>query len=180
LMVLFTLAESTEGGVDTWGVLFLRTRLAAGVLLGAGAYALGQGAAALTRSTGGGALGRLGTKRAVLLGATIVTIGMAIEANVTTAAVAGLGLALGACGASLFWPLIISEVNDNATEPLSAVGAFTAAGYVGLVAGAPIVGWIADNFGLGRGIDVLAGLGAVVALSQVVRMRRNPTSRRSR
>ena len=42
LLFIFALAEVTEGGVDTWGVLYLRTHLAAGVLLGAGAYVVGQ------------------------------------------------------------------------------------------------------------------------------------------
>ena len=42
------LAEITEGGVDTWGVLYLRNHLATGVLLGAGAYVVGQAVAAAT------------------------------------------------------------------------------------------------------------------------------------
>ena len=54
--------------------------------------------------------------------------------------VAALGLALGAGGASLFWPLVMSTVSRMASQVVSAVGAFTAAGYVGWVAGAPIVG----------------------------------------
>ena len=36
LLAVFALAEVTEGGVDTWGVLYLRNHLATGVLLGAG------------------------------------------------------------------------------------------------------------------------------------------------
>jgi len=53
LLLVFALAEVTEGGVDTWGVLFLRNHLATGVLLGAGAYVVGQLVAATT------SLGRL-------------------------------------------------------------------------------------------------------------------------
>ena len=50
LLVVFALAEVTEGGVDTWGVLYLRNHLATGVLLGAGAYVVGQVVAATTRA----------------------------------------------------------------------------------------------------------------------------------
>lgn len=49
LLLVFALAEVTEGGVDTWGVLYLRNHLATGVLLGAGAYVVGQLMAATTR-----------------------------------------------------------------------------------------------------------------------------------
>ena len=65
LLVVFALAEVTEGGVDTWGVLFLRNHLATGVLLGAGAYVVGQLVAATTRGAGGSLLGRLSTRHAL-------------------------------------------------------------------------------------------------------------------
>ena len=51
-----------------------------------------------------------------------------------------------------------------ASQVVSAVGAFTAAGYVGWVAGAPIVGWVSQNLGPARGLQVLAsGLLGVAA-----------------
>ena len=53
LLAVFALAEITEGGVDTWGVLYLRNHLATGVLLGAGAYVVGQLVAFTTRGAGG-------------------------------------------------------------------------------------------------------------------------------
>ncbi len=61
LLAVFALAEVTEGGVDTWGVLFLRNHLATGVLLGASAYVVGQLMAATTRGAGGPLLGRMST-----------------------------------------------------------------------------------------------------------------------
>jgi MFS family permease len=65
-------------------------------------------------------------------------------------------LALGAGGASLFWPLVMSTVSRQASQVVSAVGTFTAAGYVGWVAGAPIVGWVSEAWGPARGLQVLA------------------------
>ncbi len=53
LLAVFALAEITEGGVDTWGVLYLRNHLATGVLLGAGAYVVGQLVATTTREPAG-------------------------------------------------------------------------------------------------------------------------------
>ena len=156
LLAVFALAEVTEGGVDTWGVLYLRNHLATGVLLGAGAYVVGQLVAAATRGAGGHLLGRLSTRRALIAGGCVAGAGILVESLSPVSGVAALGLALGAGGASLFWPLVMSTVSRMATQVVSAVGAFTAAGYVGWVAGAPIVGWVSQNLGPARGLQVLA------------------------
>jgi len=47
-------------------------------------------------------------------------------------------------------------VSRLASQIVSAIGAFTAAGYIGWVAGAPIVGWVSQTFGPARGLQVLA------------------------
>jgi MFS family permease len=156
LLLVFALAEVTEGGVDTWGVLYLRNHLATGVLLGAGAYVVGQLVAATTRGAGGSLLGRLTTRRALILGGCVAGGGILLESVSPVAGVAALGLALGAGGASLFWPLVMSTVSRMASQVVSAVGTFTAAGYVGWVAGAPIVGWVSQSLGPARGLQVLA------------------------
>ncbi len=156
LLAVFALAEITEGGVDTWGVLFLRNHLATGVLLGAGAYVVGQLVAATTRGAGGSLLGRLSTRHALITGGCVAGGGILLESLSPVAGVAALGLALGAGGASLFWPLVMSTVSRLASQVVSAVGTFTAAGYVGWVAGAPIVGWVSQSLGPARGLQVLA------------------------
>jgi len=164
-LVVFALAEIAEGGVDTWGVLYLRTHLAAGILLGAGAYVVGQSVAATTRGAGGPLLGRLSARRALILGGLVAAGGILMESLSPVAVVAATGLAAGAAGASLFWPLVMSQATRQATRATSAVGAFTAAGYVGWVAGAPVVGWVSDTWGPARGLQLLAlmALGVVVA-----------------
>jgi MFS family permease len=156
LLAVFALAEVTEGGVDTWGVLYLRNHLATCVLLGAGAYVVGQLVAATTRGAGGHLLGRLSSRRALITGGCVAGAGILLESLSPVSGVAALGLALGAGGASLFWPLVMSTVSRMASQVVSAVGAFTAAGYVGWVAGAPIVGWVSENVGPAHGLQVLA------------------------
>ena len=156
LLAVFALAEITEGGVDTWGVLYLRNHLATGVLLGAGAYVVGQSVAAATRGAGGHLLGRLSTRRALITGGCVAGAGILLESLSPVSGVAALGLAFGAGGASLFWPLVMSTVSRLASQVVSAVGAFTAAGYVGWVAGAPVVGWVSENVGPAHGLQVLA------------------------
>jgi MFS family permease len=172
LLAVFALAEITEGGVDTWGVLYLRNHLATGVLLGAGAYVVGQLVAITTRGAGGHLVGRLSTRRALITGGCVAGAGILLESLTSVSGVAALGLALGAGGASLFWPLVMSTVSRMASQVVSAVGAFTAAGYVGWVAGAPIVGWVSQNLGPARGLQVLALASFGVAVCTLLSPRR--------
>jgi MFS family permease len=174
LLAVFALAEITEGGVDTWGVLYLRNHLATGVLLGAGAYVVGQLVAATTRGAGSPLLGRLPARRALLIGGCVAGGGILLESLSPLSGLAALGLALGAGGASLFWPLVMSNVSRLASQVVSAVGTFTAAGYIGWVAGAPIVGWISQAYGPQHGLQVLAVAAFAVALVSLLGRERRP------
>jgi hypothetical protein len=169
LLVVFALAEVTEGGVDTWGVLYLRNHLATGVLLGAGAYVVGQSVAATTRGAGGALIGRLSARSALIVGGCVAGGGILLESLSPFSVVAALGLALGAGGAALFWPLVMSTVSRQASQVVSAVGAFPAAGYSGWVAGAPAVGWVSQTYGPQHGLQILAVAALAVALASYLR-----------
>jgi hypothetical protein len=164
LLVVFAMAEIVEGGVDTWGVLYLRTHLAVTALVGASAYGLGQVIAILTRGLGGPSLGRIGAQLGVIAGAVAAGTGLSLEALAGTRWLAGAGLALAAGGAAVFWPLLMAHVSTKASRPTATVSAFTAAGYLGWVAGAPVIGLLADTWGLGVGLGVTAGLAGLVAI----------------
>jgi MFS family permease len=179
LLAVFALAEITEGGVDTWGVLYLRNHLATGVLLGAGAYVVGQVVAATTRGAGSVLVGRLSARRGLLVGGCVAGGGVLLESLSPLSWAAALGLALGAGGASLFWPLVMSTVSRLASQTVTAVGAFTAAGYIGWVAGAPIVGWVSQAYGPQHGLQVLAVAAFAVALVSFVGSERSPRAGRS-
>ncbi len=69
LAIVFAASAMLEGGIATWGVLFLRSHLGVGVLGGVGAYVAGASLATITRIAGGPMFGALGTRRAVALGA---------------------------------------------------------------------------------------------------------------
>lgn len=167
LAVLLGVATLVEGGVDTWGVLFLRTSLSAGVLLGAGAYGIGQALAASTRGGGGPLIGRIGTRRGVALGAAIAAGGLGLEAGTSQPVLAALGLALAGAGISTTWPLLVAEGASRSSRPALGVTGMTTFGYLGIVAGPVVIGWIAGTAGLRAGIAVLAALAVSVAAIRV-------------
>lgn len=168
LAVTFAVTAVVEGGIDTWGVLYLRTRLATGVLLGAGAYAVGQLIAATTRASGASWMRRLGHKRGLVLGSGLAALGLALEALSNNAPLAACSLAIAAGGISLCWPLTmarLASVGDNEAADrhvltTALVGGFTAAGYFGWLLGPAVVGTLSDHEGLRTGLLLLAGLAA--------------------
>lgn len=156
LAFVFALAALVEGGIDTWGVLFLRSRLAIGVLAGAAAYVVGQSLATTARASAGGLARGMHSGRGASAGALLAGAGLLTEALSTVPVVAGIGLAAAAVGISMCWPLFLAEATAGEERPALLVGGITAAGYVGFVAGPPVVGWVSSAWGLRVGLVLLA------------------------
>ena len=165
LAIVFAASAMVEGGIATWGVLYLRGHLGVGVLAGVGAYVVGQVLATIARVAGGPLIGVLGTRRGVALGAGISSVGIALEALGANACVGTTGLALACMGISLVWPLLLADVNNEARHPALAIGGVTAAGSLGMVAGPPIVGVLSGAFDLTTGLLVLAAAALFVAVT---------------
>jgi MFS family permease len=165
LAIVFAASAMVEGGIATWGVLYLRSHLQLGVLVGVTAYVVGEVLATVARVGSRGIVTSLGTRRAVALGATLASVGIAIEAVSGRSGPAAAGLAAAAVGISVVWPLLIADVNNEAEHPALAIGGVTACGYLGMVAGPPLVGLISGAFGLEAGLVVLAAVALFVAVT---------------
>jgi MFS family permease len=171
LALAFAVGSLVEGGVDLWGVLFLRTTLPSGLAVGATSAVLGYTVAASARALLGGLAGRSGAARGVTLGAGTAAVGVVVLALAGPAVLAGAGLVVAAGGISMCWPLLLSLVAAGRERPGPAIGAVTAIGYVGFVVGPTVVGWLAAALGLRSGLLVLAGAAAFVAASPRLRLR---------
>jgi MFS family permease len=165
LATVFGASAMVEGGISTWGVLFLRSRLGVSVAGGVGAFVVGTALATIARIGGGPVFGRLGTRRAVFIGAGLAAAGLAVEALARQPVLAAGGLAAATVGISVVWPLLIAEANNEAIHPAIAIGGVTAAGYLGMVAGPPIVGFVSGALGLRAGLLVLAATALFVSLT---------------
>jgi MFS family permease len=165
LAIVFGTAAMVEGGIATWGVLYLRGNLGVGVLAGVAAYVVGATLATIARVAGGPLIGALGSRRSIAIGGSLAAGGIAAEALSHNVVIASIGLAAGAVGISVVWPLLIADVSNQAPRPALAIGGVTAAGYLGMVAGPPIVGFVAGAFGLRAGLLLLAAAALFVALT---------------
>jgi MFS family permease len=167
LVIALALATAlmVEGGIDTWGVLFLRDALASGLLVGAAAYVIGQSVATSARLTFGPAAGSFGTRRGVALGAGLTASGLTVMAAAPAAAFAAIGLVVAAAGISVCFPLLIAHVSAEVDRPALIIGGMTSIGYIGFVVGPVIVGWLADTLGLRIGLLFLAAAAMFVAIT---------------
>lgn len=166
--VVFAIGALVEGGVGTWGVLFLRAHLGLAVAAGAGAYVVGQALASTARSTLGWTAEHIGERRGAQLGLALGGVGLLVEATATSSWLAAAGLGAAAVGAAVYWPLLLAFASRGGERPGLVVGGLSAAGYVGFLAGPPVVGWVAQATDLRWGLALLGTaslVGACLRLS---------------
>jgi MFS family permease len=171
IAVAFAVGAMVEGGVDLWGVLFLRTYLNSGIALAAGSAAAAYAVATLARVVIGPSAARRGAARGVTAGAATAAAGVIVVAASNTAWISGLGLVLAAGGISMCWPLLLAVASAGRDRPGQVVGGVSAVGYLGFVLGPTVVGWLAAAFGLRVGLLLLAAAAVFVAASPSTRTR---------
>lgn len=162
--VAFALGAMVEGGLDLWGVLFLRTYLRSGIALAAISAGVAYAVAATARAVLGPRAARRGARRGVTVGAITAVAGIVIVTASQSAGISAIGLVLAAGGISMCWPLLLAVASAGRDRPGTVVGGVSAVGYLGLVFGPTVVGWLGAAFGLRIGLLFLAGAGAFVAI----------------
>jgi MFS family permease len=169
IAVVFALAAMVEGGVDTWGVLYLREHLASGLLVGTAAYVLGQSVATSARVLLGPAAGALGAIRGVAVGGLTAAGGLGLMVATSHPAAGAAGLVLAAGGISVCWPLLLAHATRATAEPGLVVGGVTSVGYLGFVLGPALVGGVAGHYGLAGALVILVGAALAVGVTPIVR-----------
>lgn len=165
IALVFAGAAMVEGGIATWGVLYLREHVGLGVLAGVAAYVVGQSLATLTRIGGTPVIERLGTRRTIAFGAALAAAGLFAVALSDVAGLAASGLAAASVGITVVWPLLIADVSNQARHPALAIGGVTAAGYIGLMAGPFVIGIMSSAVSLQAGLILLAAVALAVAIT---------------
>lgn len=154
--LVFAAGALVEGGIGTWGVLFLRSDLGLAAAAGAAAYVVGQLLATIARSTLGWTTDHLGDRRGAQWGLALAAVGLLVEATATQTLPAAVGLGIAAVGVAVYWPLLLAYASRGVDRPGLVVGGLSACGYVGFLAGPPVVGWVAQANDLRWGVAVLA------------------------
>lgn len=165
LGVIAFCALMAEGSVFDWSGVYLsdETGAAAGAApLGLTAFSLTMG---IGRLVGDGVAERIGAGTAVRGGALIATagIGLALAVPEPGAAIAGF-MVMGA-GLSVMFPLALRAAGMQGDGGGAALAAVSTVGYVGFLAGPPVIGSLADASSLRAALSLVAALCLVAAVA---------------
>ncbi len=153
-----------EDAIQSWSALHLERGLHAGPAVSGLGPGLFAGAMAVGRLAGGMVRLREGT----LLGGAgaLLTVGVLVVALAPSAPVALVGLAVAGAGTSVLAPILYSAVGSRAAPGRQGadLSRVTALGYVGFVAGPPLVGAVSAASSL----PVALGSLAVVAVALTI------------
>jgi len=159
-----------EGSVGDWSALYLATIKHADPALAASGYTMFSVAMAVVRFAGGAIVERLGRKALIVGGGSMMAAGMLIVVVAPWPLVSALGFLVVAVGASNISPILTSAAaHTPGVAPSIGVAAVTAFMTLGLFAGPPAIGFIAQAWDLGIGFGALALLGVLVAVGAAIR-----------
>ncbi|MEZ0485169.1 MFS transporter [Fibrella aquatica] len=158
LMIFIGLAVAMgEGLAFDWSAVYLRDSLKTSgqiAALGFGAFSLTM---TLGRFMGDAIIPRIGAKRWLVLGGLIGAAGLVLAVAIPTPAVALLGFAMLGAGSSLGAPILYSAaLRIPNIPPAAGLATFATFSFVGFLAGPPIIGFIAEGFGLNWGLLFVA------------------------
>jgi MFS family permease len=154
-----------EDAIQSWSSLQLERGLDASPAISGLGPGLFAGSMAVGRLLIGAVASRV--REPVLLGAAALTlaIGAFVVAAAGTPAVALVGLAVAGAGTSVLAPVLYSAVGAHAAPGRQGadLAAVAAVGYVGFVAGPPLVGAISAATSLPVALGCLGGIGLLLA-----------------
>jgi MFS family permease len=165
LGVIALCALMAEGAVFDWSGVYLAEETGAA----AGAAPLGLTAFALTmgvgRLLGDGVAERIGAATAVRGGALIAALGIGAALAFPEPGPAIAGFAAMGLGLSVLFPLTLRAAGMHGEGSGPSLAAVSTLGYVGFLAGPPLIGALADASSLRAALSLIAVLCLVAALS---------------
>ncbi|MCB0564929.1 MAG: MFS transporter [Phaeodactylibacter sp.] len=154
-----------EGAIADWSAIYLRNILEANPFVASLGYAGFSMAMAMGRFAGDGIKMRLGAARLVVIGSLLGAGGLALAILLPYPVTAVLGFTLVGFGFSSVVPVLFSAAAKTpGVAPGTGIAAVASSGVVGFLIGPPLIGGIAEHFGLGFGLGIVAALALVSAM----------------
>lgn len=158
LMIFIGLAISMgEGLAFDWSAVYLRDTLKTTsqvAAFGFGAFSLTM---TLGRFMGDAIIPRIGPRRYLVLGGLVGAAGLILAVVIPTPVAALIGFALLGAGSSLGAPILYSAaLRIPNISPAAGLATFATFSFVGFLAGPPVIGFIAEGFGLNWGVLFVA------------------------
>ncbi|WP_291412188.1 MFS transporter [Actinophytocola sp.] len=158
-----------EGAVSSWSGVFLRDQRGAATNIASLAYFAFIVAQTGTRMVGDRVLRRFGAVALVRLSMVVTAAGVLLAVSIPNAWSGIAGFAMQGCGLAVAIPIIASAVGHGSTSSTSlAIARYSTLHQAGVLAGPPLLGWLAQAFGVGTALTLLVvplGIIAVLAVA---------------
>jgi predicted MFS family arabinose efflux permease len=164
--VLAALGLISEGAMYDWSVLYMRDVLAADAGTAALAYASFSAAMAAARFCGDWVRLHVSAVRLMQLSGALGAVGMTLTLLAPHPLVALAGFALVGLGFANVIPILFSGASRvPGVSAAHGIAAVSSMGYLGLMAGPPIIGMISESRSLAAGLSTVVLFSAVLGLS---------------
>jgi fucose permease len=166
LGVLAAMGLISEGAIYDWSVLFMQQDRASTAHTAALAYACFSAAMAAGRFGGDWLRARLSGTRLMRISGLLAATGMALVLAVPSTAVALLGFAMVGLGLSNVVPTLFSAASRvPGVSSAHGIAAVSGVSYLGMMAGPPLIGLIAEHSSLTVGLLVVVVFALFMAIS---------------
>nr|WP_255763676.1 MFS transporter [Pelomonas sp. P7] len=166
LGVLASMGLIAEGAMYDWSVLFMKQERASSPSTAALAYASFSGAMAAGRFGGDWVRSRVSPARLMRASGALAAAGMTLALAVPSPWVALLGFAGVGLGLSNVVPVLFSAASQApGVSPAHGIAAVSGVGYLGMMAGPPLIGLIAEHASLAAGLLVVVMFAVFMAVS---------------
>jgi MFS family permease len=154
-----------EGAMADWSAVYLRDTLGATPALAALGFAAFSLAMGVGRLSGDALVERLGPRRVLRASSTLAALGLGGALVVGRPAAGLVGCALVGLGIANVVPVLFSAASRvPGLEPGRTLAAVATTGYLGFLAGPPLIGAVAEIAGLAVGLGLVSVACAVVAV----------------
>ena len=137
-----------EGTASDWLPLVMVDGHGLSATLGSTVYAAFAAAMTVGRFVGGSAVARWGRAPVLRIGIISAAMGMALVIFADSQVIAALGVVLWGLGASLGFPLALSAAGEHERDPARRVAFAATVGYVALLVGPPVIGFLGEHASL--------------------------------
>lgn len=151
-----------EGGIADWTGVYMQDGLMASPVLAGLAYTGFSLSMALGRFYGDALIERLGARRMVVWGTGLAALCILVVVLSAQPLVAITGLTLAGMGFAVIVPVVFGEAaKEPGMVPGASIASVASMGYVGLLAGPPLLGFVAQAWGLPLAIGLIGLLCAL-------------------
>jgi MFS family permease len=167
-----------EGAIADWSAIYLRTSVLTGPGLAALGYAVFSGAMAGGRLTGDYLTGKLGRAHLVGYGAVLAAAGLGVALVFGSAGWALVGFTCAGAGLATIIPNTFAAAgNIEGSAPGPSLAVVTTAGYVGFLAGPPLIGFVAQLSTIRAALWILVVLSGLSAFASASMKKTSPLTR---